>query len=166
MNSNCLLSTVYQRFGVNTEPHFFDNTGRPVPILTDGKPIASCCRSSGGSSLELCRWSLQVRYRVGQSESVGDAIEEANIAVRTPLRRSGWVQPTSRSATTSASVVSAGSSVRRLTNSSNRRCRSSTSASSRLACSSEATTKLSSSCNCRKWAWASVQYSHLFRAET
>ena len=40
MNSNCLLSTVYQRFGVNTEHHFFDNTGRPVPILTDGEPIS------------------------------------------------------------------------------------------------------------------------------
>ena len=39
MNSNCLLSTVYQRFGVNTDHHFFDNTGRPVPILTDGEPI-------------------------------------------------------------------------------------------------------------------------------
>mgnify|MGYP001973109785 CR=1 FL=1 len=40
MNSNCLLSTVYRRFGVNTEHHFFDNTGRPVPILTDGEPIS------------------------------------------------------------------------------------------------------------------------------
>ncbi len=40
MNSNCLLSTVYHKFGINTEQHFLDNTGRPVPILTDGEPIA------------------------------------------------------------------------------------------------------------------------------
>ena len=39
MNSNCLLSTVYNRCGVNTDHHFYDNTGRPVPILTDGEPI-------------------------------------------------------------------------------------------------------------------------------
>ena len=39
MNSNCLLSTVYKRFGINTDHHFYDNTGRPVPILTDGEPI-------------------------------------------------------------------------------------------------------------------------------
>lgn len=39
MNSNCLLSTIYHRFGINTEHAFHDNTGRPVPILTDGEPI-------------------------------------------------------------------------------------------------------------------------------
>ena len=39
MNSNCLLSTIYHRFGVNTDHVFHDNTGRPVPILTDGEPI-------------------------------------------------------------------------------------------------------------------------------
>jgi hypothetical protein len=39
MNSNCLLATIYQRFGVETSDINLDNTGRPIPILTDGKPI-------------------------------------------------------------------------------------------------------------------------------
>ena len=40
MNSNCLLATLYRRFGIDTSQHYHDNTGRPVPILTDGEPIA------------------------------------------------------------------------------------------------------------------------------
>ena len=40
MNSNCLLATIYHRFGIDTSRHFHDKTGRPIPILTDGKPIA------------------------------------------------------------------------------------------------------------------------------
>ena len=39
MNSNCLLATVYHRFGIDTEHFYYDKTGRPVPILTDGVPI-------------------------------------------------------------------------------------------------------------------------------
>jgi hypothetical protein len=39
MNSNCLLATLYKRFGIDSKHHYFDNAGRPLPILTDGKPI-------------------------------------------------------------------------------------------------------------------------------
>lgn len=39
MDSNCLLATIYRRFGIDTKQHYFDNSGRPIPILTDGKPI-------------------------------------------------------------------------------------------------------------------------------
>jgi uncharacterized protein (DUF1501 family) len=39
MNSNCLLATIYHRFGIDTKRVHHDNTGRPIPILTDGKPI-------------------------------------------------------------------------------------------------------------------------------
>jgi len=40
MNSNCLLATIYKRFGIDTTQVNHDNTGRPIPILTDGKPIS------------------------------------------------------------------------------------------------------------------------------
>lgn len=40
MDSNCLLATIYHRFGIDPSDHFYDNTGRPIPILTDGRPIA------------------------------------------------------------------------------------------------------------------------------
>jgi len=39
MNSNCLLATLYQKFGIDSHKHYYDNTGRPIPILTDGQPI-------------------------------------------------------------------------------------------------------------------------------
>src|SRR4029077_6251809 len=39
MNSNCLLATIYRRFGIDTHEAIADNSGRPVPILTDGEPI-------------------------------------------------------------------------------------------------------------------------------
>lgn len=39
MNSNCLLATIYQRFGIDMTKIYTDKTGRPMPILTDGKPI-------------------------------------------------------------------------------------------------------------------------------
>ncbi|MCH8828604.1 MAG: DUF1501 domain-containing protein [Planctomycetes bacterium] len=39
MDSNCLLATIYQRFGIDTSHFFHEKTGRPVPILTDGTPI-------------------------------------------------------------------------------------------------------------------------------
>jgi hypothetical protein len=40
MNSNCLLATLYHRFGIDTKRAFNDFAGRPIPILTDGEPIA------------------------------------------------------------------------------------------------------------------------------
>jgi hypothetical protein len=40
MNSNCLLATIYRRFGIDIAQAFYNNAGRPVPILTDGEPIA------------------------------------------------------------------------------------------------------------------------------
>lgn len=40
MNSNCLLATLYQRFGIDTSHAFPNHAGRPIPILTDGEPIA------------------------------------------------------------------------------------------------------------------------------
>ncbi|GAB4146083.1 MAG: DUF1501 domain-containing protein [Planctomycetaceae bacterium] len=39
MDSNCLLATIYHRFGIDTSRHFHTKTGRPVPILTNGQPI-------------------------------------------------------------------------------------------------------------------------------
>lgn len=40
MDSNCLLATLYQRFGIATEQTFTDRAGRPLPILPSGTPIA------------------------------------------------------------------------------------------------------------------------------
>lgn len=40
MDSNCLLATIYRRFGIDTSHAFFTNAGRPIPILTHGQPIA------------------------------------------------------------------------------------------------------------------------------
>jgi hypothetical protein len=39
MNSNCLLATVYSRFGIDPARSFLNDSGRPVPILTEGEPI-------------------------------------------------------------------------------------------------------------------------------
>lgn len=39
MDSNCLLATIYKRFGIDTSSVYHDNSGRPIPILTDGEPI-------------------------------------------------------------------------------------------------------------------------------
>jgi hypothetical protein len=39
MNSNCLLATIYRRFGIDPTRSFLNNSGRPVPILTEGEPI-------------------------------------------------------------------------------------------------------------------------------
>ncbi|MGL4555357.1 MAG: DUF1501 domain-containing protein [Gemmataceae bacterium] len=39
MDSNCLLATIYRRFGIDTEHAFLDRTGRPIPILPGGEPI-------------------------------------------------------------------------------------------------------------------------------
>jgi hypothetical protein len=39
MNSNCLLATIYHRFGIDTNQLYHDRTGRPIPILPDGQPI-------------------------------------------------------------------------------------------------------------------------------
>ena len=40
MDSNCLLATIYDRFGIDTATSYFTNAGRPIPILTTGQPIA------------------------------------------------------------------------------------------------------------------------------
>lgn len=40
MDSNCLLATIYRRFGIDTEQAFLDRVGRPIPILARGEPIA------------------------------------------------------------------------------------------------------------------------------
>ncbi len=40
MNSNCLLATIYQRFGIDVHHVYHDRTGRPLPILQEGEPIA------------------------------------------------------------------------------------------------------------------------------
>jgi uncharacterized protein (DUF1501 family) len=39
MNSNCLLATIYRRFGIDTHQSHIDKTGRPIPILPDGQAI-------------------------------------------------------------------------------------------------------------------------------
>ena len=40
MNSNCLLATIYDRFGIDASTSYLTNAGRPIPILTNGQPIA------------------------------------------------------------------------------------------------------------------------------
>jgi hypothetical protein len=39
MDSNCLLATLYTKFGIDFHKDYHDNSGRPVPILNDGDPI-------------------------------------------------------------------------------------------------------------------------------
>jgi hypothetical protein len=40
MNSNCLLATIYNRFGIDVRQLYHDRAGRPIPILQEGEPIA------------------------------------------------------------------------------------------------------------------------------
>jgi hypothetical protein len=40
MNSNCLLATIYRRFGIDASHVYYDRVGRPIPILQEGEPIA------------------------------------------------------------------------------------------------------------------------------
>jgi len=40
MDSNCLLATIYHRFGIDVGDEFHDRSGRPFPILRNGEPIA------------------------------------------------------------------------------------------------------------------------------
>jgi len=40
MDSNCLLATIYRRFGIDPDHEFTDRNGRPFPILKNGEPIA------------------------------------------------------------------------------------------------------------------------------
>ena len=40
MDSNCLLATIYHRFGIDVGHLYHDRTGRPIPILREGEPIA------------------------------------------------------------------------------------------------------------------------------
>ena len=39
MDSNCLLATIYRRFGIDTARTFADTSGRPIAILPSGIPI-------------------------------------------------------------------------------------------------------------------------------
>src|SRR5262245_40853520 len=39
MNSNCLLATIYRRFGINPAQTLPDKLGRPMAILPEGEPI-------------------------------------------------------------------------------------------------------------------------------
>jgi hypothetical protein len=40
MDSNCLLATIYHRFGIDSNQSFLNPAGRPIPILPTGSPIA------------------------------------------------------------------------------------------------------------------------------
>jgi hypothetical protein len=40
MDSNCLLATLYHRFGIDVTHAYHDRSGRPIPILREGEPIA------------------------------------------------------------------------------------------------------------------------------
>ena len=40
MDSNCLLATIYHRFGIDTNHIYHDRAGRPIPILPECEPIA------------------------------------------------------------------------------------------------------------------------------
>jgi hypothetical protein len=40
MNSNCLLATIYRRFGINPSSTLADKLGRPIAILPAGEPIS------------------------------------------------------------------------------------------------------------------------------
>jgi hypothetical protein len=40
MDSNCLLATIYQRFGIDPSQMLHDQLGRPLPLLPHGRPIA------------------------------------------------------------------------------------------------------------------------------
>lgn len=39
MDSNCLLATIYRRFGINPSTPLHDRLNRPIPILPQGEPI-------------------------------------------------------------------------------------------------------------------------------
>jgi len=39
MDSNCLLATIYERFGIDPHQLLHDRSGRPLPILPHGEPI-------------------------------------------------------------------------------------------------------------------------------
>jgi hypothetical protein len=40
MDSNCLLATIYRRFGIDPSGFLHDKLGRPLPILPKGEPIS------------------------------------------------------------------------------------------------------------------------------
>jgi hypothetical protein len=39
LDSNCLLATIYRRFGIDTTQVLHDPSGRPIPILPRGDAI-------------------------------------------------------------------------------------------------------------------------------
>jgi hypothetical protein len=40
MDSNCLLATLYRRFGIDPDRPYRDRAGRPIPILPECEPVA------------------------------------------------------------------------------------------------------------------------------
>lgn len=40
MDSNCLLATIYHRFGIDATHTYPDRAGRPLPVLPSGEPIS------------------------------------------------------------------------------------------------------------------------------
>lgn len=44
MDSNCLLATLYHRFGINPQHEFHDHLGRPLRILPEGEVIGELVR--------------------------------------------------------------------------------------------------------------------------
>jgi hypothetical protein len=40
MDSNCLLATIYHRFGIDPNRLYHDRSGRPIPILPECSPVA------------------------------------------------------------------------------------------------------------------------------
>ena len=47
MDSNCLLATIYHRFGIDTNHHLHDRAGRPIPILAGGRADRGTAVESG-----------------------------------------------------------------------------------------------------------------------
>jgi hypothetical protein len=47
MDSNCLLATIYRRFGIDCEQTISDVSGRPIPLLPKGEPIRELEASRG-----------------------------------------------------------------------------------------------------------------------
>jgi hypothetical protein len=40
LTPNDLWATIYRHLGIDTTHHFYDHSGRPMPILPFGEPIA------------------------------------------------------------------------------------------------------------------------------
>ncbi len=49
MDSNCLLATIYKRFGIDPNRLQHDRSGRPIPILPECEPIAELLGTRSGA---------------------------------------------------------------------------------------------------------------------